>query len=98
MLGISGEIDDAAGTVIIKLPAGTDVSAVTPSVTVSSGCTVSPVSGEVVNLTSPVTYTVTGNGGSSSYTVIVVLEESISQQLWNKVEDDSTVADHQVVK
>ena len=69
-----------------------------PSVTVSSGCTVSPVSGEVVDLTTPVTYTVTGNGSSSSYTVIVVLEESISQQLWDKVEDDSTVADHQVVK
>lgn len=98
LLGVSGEIDDAAGTVIIKLPAGTDVSAVAPSVTVSSGCTVSPVSGEVVDLTSPVTYTVTGNGSSSTYTVIVVLEESISQQLWDKVEDDSTVADHQVVK
>ena len=98
LLGVSGEIDDAARTVIIKLPAGTDVSAVAPSVTVSSGCTVSPVSGEVVDLTTPVTYTVTGNGSSSSYTVIVVLEESISQQLWDKVEDDSTVADHQVVK
>ena len=67
-------------------------------VAVGSGCTVSPVSGEVVDLTSPRVYTVTNGTETNTYTVIVTLEKSVSQQLWEKVEDDSTVADHQVVK
>ena len=98
LLGVEGTIDDAAGTILITLPAGTDVSCVAPTVEVGSGCTVSPVSGEVVDLTSPRVYTVTNGTETNTYTVIVTLEKSVSQQLWEKVEDDSTVADHQVVR
>lgn len=98
LLGVEGIIDDAAGTILITLPEGTDVSCVAPTVEVGSGCTVSPVSGEVVDLTSPRVYTVTNGTETTTYTVIVTLEKSVSQQLWEKVEDDSTVADHQVVR
>lgn len=98
LLGVEGTIDDAAGTILITLPEGTDVSCVAPTVEVGSGCTVSPVSGEVVDLTSPRVYTVTNGTETNTYTVIVTLEKSVSQQLWEKVEDDSTVADHQVVR
>ena len=83
---------------MITLPEGTDVSCVAPTVEVESGCTVSPVSGEVVDLTSPRVYIVTNGTETNTYTVIVTLEKSVSQQLWEKVEDDSTVTDHQVVK
>lgn len=95
VLGVEGEIDQSAGTITIKLPVGTNVTAVAPVVTVPAGAVVSPVSGEVVNLTSPLTYTVTLGTESRNYNVTVIFERSISQQLWDKVAENSDVADHQ---
>lgn len=59
VLGVDGVIDQSAGIITVTLPVGTNVAAVAPVVTVPAGAVVSPVSGEVVNLTSPLTYTVT---------------------------------------
>ena len=95
VLGVEGEIDQSAGTITVKLPVGTNVTAVAPVVTVPAGAVVSPVSGEVVNLSSPLTYTVTLGTESRNYTVTVIFERSISQQLWDKVAENSDVADHQ---
>lgn len=95
VLGVDGVIDQSAGTITVTLPAGTDVTAVAPVVTVTAGAVVSPVSGEVVNLTAPVVYTVTLGEDTSSYTVTVKYERSISQQLWDKLGDNSDVTDHQ---
>lgn len=95
VLGVEGEIDQSAGTITVTLPVGTNVTAVAPVVTVPAGAVVSPVSGEVVNLTSPLTYTVTLGTESKNYTVTVIFERSISQQLWDKVAENSDVADHQ---
>ena len=95
VLGVDGVIDQSAGTITVKLPVGTNVTAVAPVVTVPAGAVVSPVSGEVVNLTSPLTYTVTLGAESKSYTVTVIFERSISQQLWDAVAENSDVADHQ---
>lgn len=95
VLGVDGVIDQSAGTITVTLPAGTDVTAVAPSVTVTAGAVVSPVSGEVVNLTAPVVYTVTLGEDTSSYTVTVKYERSVSQQLWDKLGDNSDVTDHQ---
>ena len=76
-------------------PAGTNVTAVDPSVTVTAGAVVSPVPGEVVNLTVPVVYTVTLGEETSRYTVTVTFERSVSQQLWDELGNNSDVADHQ---
>lgn len=95
VLGVEGEIDQSAGSITVKLPVGTNVTAVAPVVTVPAGAVVSPVSGEVVNLSSPLTYTVTLGTESRNYTVTVIFERSISQQLWDKVAENSDVADHQ---
>lgn len=95
VLGVDGVIDQSAGTITVTLPDGTDVTAVAPSVTVTAGAVVSPVSGEVVNLTAPVVYTVTLGEDTSSYTVTVKYERSVSQQLWDKLGDNSDVTDHQ---
>ena len=95
VLGVEGEIDQSAGTITVTLPVGTNVTAVAPIVTVPAGAVVSPVSGEVVNLTRPLTYTVTLGTESRNYTVTVIFERSISQQLWDKVAENSDVADHQ---
>lgn len=95
VLGVDGVIDQSAGTITVTLPAGTDMTAVAPSVTVTAGAVVSPVSGEVVNLTAPVVYTVTLGEDTSSYTVTVKYERSVSQQLWDELGNNSDVADHQ---
>lgn len=95
VLGMEGVIDQSAGTITVTLPAGTDVTAVAPDVTVTAGAVVSPVSGEVVNLTAPVVYTVTLGEETSRYTVTVTFERSVSQQLWDELGNNSDVADHQ---
>ena len=95
VLGVEGEIDQSAGTITVKLPVGANVTAVAPVVTVPAGAVVSPVSGEVVNLSAPLIYTVTLGTESKNYTVTVIFERSISQQLWDKVAENSDVADHQ---
>ena len=64
-------------------------------VAVTAGAVVSPVSGEVVNLTAPVVYTVTLGEETSRYTVTVTFERSVSQQLWDELGNNSDVADHQ---
>lgn len=96
VLGEEGVIDDTAGTITVTLPVGSNVSAVAPMVTVPSGAVVSPVSGEVVNLSSPLIYTVTLGEESKSYTVSVKYQRSISQQLWDKVTEDNDVTEHQI--
>ena len=95
VLGVDGVINQSAGTITVTLPAGTNVTAVAPSVTVTAGTVVSPVSGEVVNLTVPVVYTVTLGEETSRYTVTVTFERSVSQQLWDELGNNSDVADHQ---
>ncbi|MDO4262124.1 MAG: hypothetical protein Q4C82_08595 [Eubacteriales bacterium] len=98
LFGTEAVIDDAAGTILLTLPEGTDLRQAAPEVTVGTGCTVSPVSGEVVDLTSPRVYTVTNGTDTSYYTVIVTLEQSVSQKLWEDMEDHNTITDHQVVR
>lgn len=95
VLGVDGVVNQSAGTITVTLPAGTNVTAVAPSVTVTAGAVVSPVSGEVVNLTAPVVYTVTLGEEASRYTVTVTFERSVSQQLWDELGNNSDVADHQ---
>lgn len=95
VLGVDGEIDHTAGTIEVVLPNGTDVTAVAPVVTVPAGAVVSPVSGEVVNLSTPLTYTVRLGSETRYYVVRVVYQRSTSQQLWDKVSEDNTVTDHQ---
>lgn len=95
VLGVDGVINQSAGTITVTLPAGTNVTAVAPFVTVTAGAVVSPVSGEVVNLTAPVVYTVTLGEETSRYTVTVTFERSVSQQLWDELGNNSDVADHQ---
>lgn len=95
VLGVDGVINQSVGTITVTLPDGTDVTAVAPSVTVTAGAVVSPVPGEVVNLTAPVVYTVTLGEDTAAYTVTVKYERSVSQQLWDKLGDNTDVTDHQ---
>lgn len=92
----SGVIDNSANTITVTLPFDTDITKVAPVVQAASGAVVSPVSGEVVNLANGVVYTVTNGEEVREYTVEVILEKSVSDQLWDAVAEDNTIADHQV--
>jgi hypothetical protein len=67
-----GVIDEEAKTVSVIVPYGTNLGSLAPTITVSPDAAVSPASGEAQDFTSPVTYTVTAeNGTTASYTVTV---------------------------
>jgi hypothetical protein len=60
---ISSTINSLAGTVDIIMPLGTNLTSLTPTITISTGASISPLSGAVQNFTSSVSYTVTANDG-----------------------------------
>ena len=69
-----GVIDEAGKTVKVAVPEGTDITALSPIISVSEKATVSPASGVVTNFTNPVQYTVTAEDGSTAaYTVTVTI-------------------------
>ncbi len=65
-------IDQQKDTIFVKVAPGTDLTALTPTITVSNGGTVTPASGVSQNFTSPVVYTASGGCSPINYTVRVV--------------------------
>lgn len=76
MIGsISGTIN--GNEITLTVPSEKDLTALTPSITISDGAVISPESGETQDFTSPVTYTVTSaDGNAAIYTVIVEKENN----------------------
>ena len=73
-----GVIDENNFVITVIVPKGTDVKHLTPRIAVSSGATVSPVSGIIEDFTNPMTYVVIGRDGSSqNYKVIVKVSNAI---------------------
>ena len=69
------EFDQTAYTIKVTMPAGTTVTNLTPTITVSTGAAVSPASEVAQDFSSPVTYTVTAEDGSTqNYTVTVEVQ------------------------
>ena len=65
-------IDDASKKVFVRLPSGTALTALSPTITTSTAATVSPASGASTDFSSAVTYTVTAQDGTTqTYTVSV---------------------------
>ncbi|MBB2975571.1 beta-xylosidase [Microbacterium endophyticum] len=62
-LKVAPIIDSTAHTVVFPVKPGTDVTALTPVFASGDGATVAPASGTTVDLSSPVTYTLTAEGG-----------------------------------
>lgn len=72
--GVEGMINEITKTVTVRMPQGTDVTELVPTIEVSEGATVNPASGEPQDFTNPVTYTVTAmNGTTSDYNVMVMV-------------------------
>lgn len=65
-LKLAPMVDEAGRTVTFAVQPGTDLTALTPTFAVASGVQASPASGTAVDLSEPVTYTLTASDGSSA--------------------------------
>lgn len=69
-VNVIAQINESAKTITAIMPEGTDVNGLIPDIEVSSGATVTPTIAQ--DFTNPVTYTVTGQDGSTAtYTATV---------------------------
>ncbi len=76
---VVGDIDEENKTISLKVSKSSDLTALTPEISVSDNATVLPASGETVDFTDPVTYTVTAeNGETQEYTVTVTKSSGTS--------------------
>lgn len=62
---VNATIDEGAKTIAATVPAGTDRATLVPTITISDKATVSPASGSTVDCTSPVTFTVKAEDGTT---------------------------------
>lgn len=71
-------VDNENKTVLLKVPFGTEVVALVPTIEISEGATVTPGSGIGQDFSNPIEYTVTAQDGSEQvWTVTVEKEEDI---------------------
>ncbi len=88
---VEATINENEKLITATLPFGTDISSLTPTITVSAKATVSPASGVSNDFTSEVIYTVNAeNGVTQDYRVVITIAEpdartklSLSAPIWN---------------
>jgi hypothetical protein len=82
-------------TITVEVAFGTDVTTLTPTMTISAGATMSPVGGVPTNFTNPVTYTVTAEDGAhyTMYDVVVVVGEAPGINTFPYVQNFEVAAD-----
>lgn len=68
----AGVIDQTKRTITVRVPSTADVSSMVPTITTSAGATVMPASGQAVDFTRPVEFTVSYNTATAVYTVTVI--------------------------
>ncbi len=68
----SGTIDETNHTIAVTVPHSTSLNSLSPTITVSTGASVSPASGIQQNFTNPVTYTVTAQNGTQQAYIVTV--------------------------
>jgi hypothetical protein len=76
---VTGVVVPGSKTVSLEVPNATNVTALVPTITLSANATVSPASGAAANFTSPVTYTVTAQDGSTEAWVVTVTKAAAGQ-------------------
>lgn len=72
--GVEGAIDNSNKTISVVLPSGTDVTALSPNIELSTGVSINPPSGEETNFSTPKVYTITSGNRTEHYTVTVSLQ------------------------
>ena len=78
---VIGTVDENSKIVVLDFPAGTDVSHLTPTITISNYATIEPESGVAQDFTNPVYYTVTAmNGTTAQYMVEAVVHDADNEK------------------
>ena len=78
---VIGTVDENSKIVVLDFPAGTDVSHLTPTITISNYATIEPESGVAQDFTNPVYYTVTAmNGTTAQYMVEAVVHDAENEK------------------
>ena len=78
---VVGMIDEDAKMVRLDFPAGTDVTHLTPIITISNYATIEPESGVAQDFTNPVYYTVTAlNGTTAQYMVTAMVHDAENEK------------------
>ncbi|WP_164997839.1 S8 family serine peptidase, partial [Methanolobus psychrotolerans] len=91
-LAVTGEINEAARTISITVPYGTDVKSLTPTI-VHTGASITPGSGVAQDFTNPVTYTVAAEDETTrSYAVTVTSLLNPAKSITSFSFTDPTVA------
>jgi hypothetical protein len=86
-------IDPNNHTVSVNMPAGTDVTALTPTIILSQGATINPNSGTTQDFTNPFTYIVTAEDGvtTQTWTVTVDVTSNTEAQFTNTTPSQYTI-------
>lgn len=83
-------IDNVTHTVVVNMPTGTDVTALVPTITVSTGASISPASGVAQDFTTSKTYTVTAEGGNTqNWNISMVILSNVATLSDIKVDNNS---------
>ena len=87
--GVAGVVDNSTNTISVVMAYGTDVTKLIPIISGNNIASISPASGEMVNFTNPVRYTVTLTDGTVRYyTVTVYVQEgTAADKMWDKLTD-----------
>ena len=101
--GVAGVVDNTTNTISVVMAYGTDVTKLIPIISGNNIASISPASGQMVDFTTSVRYTVTLTDGTVKYyTVTVYVQEgTAADKMWDKLTDfyDQTpwweYADHQ---
>jgi hypothetical protein len=85
-------IDQLTDSIVVEVPAGTDVKKLTPEIKISPCAMVNPTSGEEKDFSQPVTYTVIALDGSKrKYTVTVSLRRGNILGKWFLYETSTSI-------
>jgi hypothetical protein len=69
---VTGVIDETNHTISLTVPFNTNVTTLAPTIAISSGASINPNNNVAQNFTSPVTYTVTAEDGSTQNYIVTV--------------------------
>jgi len=88
---VSATIDETNATITAKIPIGTDLTALTPTIVISKNATISPASGTALDFTKPVNYTVTAENGTTKAYVFNVIETIPFISVWKTTEANEKI-------
>lgn len=73
-----GVINEDAHTILVRVPTAVDITSMVASITTSEGAEVTPASGQAIDFSQPVEFTVVYNSATTVYTVTVEQSDSPS--------------------